>query len=102
VVVEPGDGVELDRSDLALIEELGLTPISAVQGEHSLGRVDLEDGSWVDVTVQGPIQCWTFLIWTEDGRRYTRLETGSGTLSAYWPFAEAIAEGMVKCTPVDP
>ena len=100
--MEPGDEVELDQSDRELLEQLGLTPSSAAQGEHSLGRVEFEDGSWVDVTVQGPIQCWTFLIWTEDGQRYTRLETGSGRLSDYWPFAEAIAEGMVKCAPVDP
>jgi hypothetical protein len=100
--VQSDDGGEMNNSDLELFEQLGLTPILEVQGEHSFGRVELEDGSWVEVTVHGPIQCWTFLIWTEDGRRYTRLETGSGRLSDYWPFAEAIAEGMVKCTPVDP
>ena len=95
------DTVSIDPSDEELFGQLGLAKFANVTSEENLGRVELDDGSWVDVTVHAPFPFWTFLIWTADGRRTTKLECGSGTLSEYWPFAEAVAEGMVKCSPVE-
>ena len=47
-----------------------------------------------------PAQFWRFdVIQPFDGKP-VRLETGSGSLSKYWPVAEQFAEGMIGAEPI--
>jgi hypothetical protein len=79
----------------AKCEELGLKQ-PPESGAEYLGRVEFDDGSWADVTVNtAPGKFWDFAVWTVDGNRLTHVQTGTGDLAEFWPTIEMIAEGML-------
>lgn len=76
-------------------EELGLFQ-PADTGATYCGRYEFDDGSWADVTCNAfPTRFWDIAVYTSDGKRLTRVETGNGDLADYWPTIELIAEGML-------
>lgn len=77
------------------LEALGLS--EPTNDNPYCGRFTWEDGSWADVTgVLGPFPCWDIVVFTADGGRLTKIETGDGPLGDYWPTVELIADGMLK------
>ncbi len=84
--------------DESLFNRLGLSHFKdAPHAEYlKVGRVELDDGAYVDVSVQcWPAQFWKFKIHSTDPERDITLATGSGTLTDYWNAARQIAEGMI-------
>lgn len=90
------DSFETYPDDLLLLKELGLKPFKGETWEKiKVGTVRL-DKSQVKIWVEGaPAQFWYFKIYCGENKKTTKISTGSGTLCNYWPFAKAIAEGMV-------
>jgi hypothetical protein len=77
------------------LDELGLT--QPTTDDPYCGRYHFDDGSWADVTgVLGPFPCWDIVVFTADGGRLTKIETGDGDLADYWPTVVLIADGMLK------
>lgn len=77
------------------LEELGLS--QPTPDQPYCGRYHWDDGSWADVTAAlGPFPCWDIVVFTDDGQRLTKIETGDGGLGDYWPTVELIADGMLK------
>lgn len=67
-----------------------------------IGTVEYDNGSWVEInaTAFGGALFWTLMIYSREDDSVVNLETGTGPLSEFWPFASAIAEGMVKVVPI--
>lgn len=82
------------------IEELGLTQPSV--DNPYCGRHTWHQGSWADVTLRiGPIPWWEIVVYCADGGDLTKVETGYGPLSDFWPVIELIADGMLKAYRLD-
>ena len=83
------------------IDKLGLT--QPTEDSPYCGRYEWQDGSWADVTGHlYPVGYWDIVVYCADGGHITRVETGSGELSFYWPTIELISDGMLKAFMVDP
>lgn len=68
-----------------------------------LGTVEFADGSWIEVSatvLHGDLPFWNLLIYTHDDDRVVKMETGTGPLKDFWPFASAIAEAWVRVLPL--
>ena len=86
------------NSDEHLFKQLGLPLFE--DAPHAtylaIGRVNFEDGSYIDVSVQcWPAQFWKFEIYKHEKNENYVMTTGSGLLSDYWQTASMIAENMV-------
>ena len=92
--------------DKKLIDELGLKQFSIGSGMFEavenkdrrvyLGMIDTEEFSirvWVYCM---PAQFYTFTIKDKVKNTSTKINTGSGAFSRYWPMIKDIAEGMVE------
>lgn len=91
----------MNDDDEFICAELGLDVPDGRAGEQFLGLVTMTDGSWIEVTVHNKgVRHWTFLIYSNDEDQVVTLECGSGTLDVYWPFAQQVAEGMVRVVSV--
>ena len=81
--------------DLNLVQELGLNVLDEVDnGEYYLGEVE---GDFYTVKVwvtTAPAQFYQFEI-TDPRGKVIWLNTGSGSLTAYWPSVVLIAQGML-------
>lgn len=81
--------------DQHLLRKLGLkTFVGKIWEKIYLGEVKNEENETsVKVWVQGaPAQFWVFEFSNED--KITKISTGSGTLSEYWPSIELMLENM--------
>lgn len=59
-----------------------------------VGKVKTDNGS-VKIWVEGhPAQFWKFEVVDKDGGNKYLIETGSGSLSDYWPAIEKMANNM--------
>lgn len=68
-------------------------------GTYELGTVKKEDGSQVVVTVDlWPSMFFTFDIVDCEGNK-TRVSTGSGSLSTFWPSVELVMGNMFVFVP---
>lgn len=92
------------KTDLPLFSKLGFSPFELpIWKEHFLGEVKLHDldGSYVKVWVEcAPAQFFRAEIYCGETETLTRVKTGSGTLSEYWPMFKAMAEGCFVITEV--
>ena len=88
--------------DRALFKKLGLEPFlfydqNAGSPEHFVGKVKVQHTKRATVKIWVkclPSQFYRFVVEDDEGRIYL-IETGSGTLSDFWPTAEAVAKNMV-------
>jgi hypothetical protein len=78
--------------DKPLLADLGLREFSGKAWEEVyVGEVKVEN-STVKVWVQGaPAQFWKFEVRLEN--EVYRIETGSGSMTTYWPLVEQVARG---------
>jgi len=87
--------------DLILANKLGLKPFYNlnVYEEFFMGRVSVYEGSWVEIWVTcAPAKSFRARIYCknhEENGCYYNVNTGSGTLSEYWPMFKALAEPMI-------
>lgn len=90
------DTVTTYQNDLALFKKLGLKPFSTKCKEtYFVGKLKNDYGN-VDIKVTGlPAQFWEFDIWCATNQKHTKLSTGSGSLSEYWPTVELILKDMI-------
>lgn len=82
-------------SDVPLYKKLGL-PLWEIKGngEVQVGEVIINEVV-IDITVCcTPAQFYTFKLRFPNGKEQT-VESGSGAMSDYWPFVEAMAQDMI-------
>jgi hypothetical protein len=87
--------------DVELLEKLKLKPYFdiPVHTEHYIGEAELPNGSKVKLWVQGePAQFFKAEVYCAETKKSFTIETGSGSLSDYWPFIEEMANGMIVVT----
>ena len=85
--------------DLKLFHKLGLKTfhidITKNKKDYYIGKVKFENGSYVKIWVYCcPAQFWHFEVYDNDGKRFYKVRTGSGSLSDYWPSVDLIARNM--------
>lgn len=86
------------EEDLILLKSLNLKPFSAKHAEETLvgTYTNEEDDYSIDIYVTClPAQFFRCMIKSND-LGSCRIETGSGTLTSYWPSIKLIAEGMIS------
>lgn len=83
-------------NDRELLASLGLKPFTVNHNEKTfVGRVDYPDGSYVMIWVTAISALYfEFEIVSIDGGRRYKVETGTGSLSTFWPMADAMAKDM--------
>lgn len=90
------------KSDIKLLTKLGLPVwVSKSDEEIYLGEVfpfSKENGKsisikiWVTCT---PAQFYRFIVYNKEEDIFSEIETGSGSLTKYYPMALAVAEGRL-------
>lgn len=93
------DEVSTYNQDLVLFRELGLKTFKFKNYEHKrkyhVGNFFNEKG-FVKIEVSFyPAMFWKFQVYSNDSETLTFFNTGSGSLTDYWPFVEQILNGMI-------
>lgn len=86
---------ETYEDDVRILKDLGLKTFCAPIGtEVYLGKHKDPTGT-VKVWVTGlPAQFFRFEIFCAENKKTTKVSTGSGCFSDYWPMVEKIMNGM--------
>jgi hypothetical protein len=89
------DHAETYSHDLPLFREFGLKPFkekSRVVIE--VGKVVTDNGHVIIKAEGFPALFWMFEIFSKETNKTIKVNTGSGTLTSYWPMVKSIMDGM--------